>query len=383
MLPKGVAKTAARINPDGMGIIWLDTFEVSHHKSSEFKKLNTERPFIAHFRYATVGEVSRDNTHPFRCGSNKNEWLMMNGTIGGLGNHKVCDSRVLADKMGDIPRHKWKSELEKYDSRFVTVNTRLKTYQVYNRQLWTERDGILYSKDNVLERHLVAVYGTLKKGNSNYYRYLNTSRYVGKGETADKYPLIVDGLPYLIDAVGDGHNVEVDVFRVSDTKLRDIDQLEGHPTWYCRKQIDVVVKGRKMKAWIYFNPSQSHSGKKMHKSYDPYADWGRRDINYYSGSGSWSWWNKRDEQVSSRSWWGNITNDDRKELVSQTSLFDDVLDYPLDTDDMVGHAVCIDCFHDLEYDGFMNYHCTGCDAWFGSDEILMYNDSNQLDNQIN
>ena len=97
----------------------MDTYEVSHHTSKEYKILDTDRPFIAHFRYATIGAVGLDNTHPFKCGKNKAEWLMMNGTIRGLGDTKKCDSRVLAEQIGSKPRHTWREVLEQYDSRFV------------------------------------------------------------------------------------------------------------------------------------------------------------------------------------------------------------------------------------------------------------------------
>ena len=96
VMPTEIAKNSARINPHGLGIIWLDTFEVTYHKSKEYKQLITERPFIAHFRYATVGAINKENTHPFVCGRNTDEMLMMNGTIKGLGNDKVCDSKALA-----------------------------------------------------------------------------------------------------------------------------------------------------------------------------------------------------------------------------------------------------------------------------------------------
>jgi len=68
VMSKEIAKTSARINPHGLGIVWLDTFETTYHKSNEYNLLITERPFIAHFRYATVGKVGLSNTHPFRCG---------------------------------------------------------------------------------------------------------------------------------------------------------------------------------------------------------------------------------------------------------------------------------------------------------------------------
>ena len=68
MMSREVAKTSARINPHGLGIVWLDTFEVTYHKSKDYNVLLTERPFIAHFRYATIGAVNLENTHPFQCG---------------------------------------------------------------------------------------------------------------------------------------------------------------------------------------------------------------------------------------------------------------------------------------------------------------------------
>ena len=32
--------------------------------------------------------------------------------------------------------------------------------------------------------------------------------------------------------------------------------------------------------------------------------------------------------------------------------------------------ICIECFNDLEFDGFSNYHCKGCDSWFTEDEVV-------------
>ena len=82
-----ILKNSARINPHGLGIVWLDTYKVSYHNSKEYNLLKTDRPFIAHFRYATVGAVNRENTHPFVCGNNSDELLMMNGTISIVATH--------------------------------------------------------------------------------------------------------------------------------------------------------------------------------------------------------------------------------------------------------------------------------------------------------
>ncbi len=61
-LPHDVAKTSARLNPHGLGVMWMDTFEVTYHKSSEHKVLLSDRPYIGHFRYATVGAINKEKT---------------------------------------------------------------------------------------------------------------------------------------------------------------------------------------------------------------------------------------------------------------------------------------------------------------------------------
>ena len=267
-MSREIAKTSARLNPHGLGIVWLDTFEVTYHQSKDYGILLTDRPFIAHFRYATIGAIGRSNMHPFVCGVQKDEQLMMNGTIQGLGNAKTCDTKILANQLGLRPRQDWKSELEQFDCRFVTINTRTRTFQMYNRQDWHFRDGIWYSKPNVLQDNLVAVYGTLKKGYSNYHRYLSSAKFVGSGVTKDRYPLLIQGLPYMVEHKGIGYNVDVDIFKVSDNTLHDLDMLEGHPTWYNRKQIPIATKeGKVLTCWVYFNPKQVNADSDMHKTY--------------------------------------------------------------------------------------------------------------------
>ncbi len=86
---------------------------------------------------------------------------MMNGTIHELGNVKECDTKILAEQLGNVPRQDWKERLHQYDCRFVSINTRTRTFQLYNKELWTRTNGTWYSKDNVIQDNLVAVYGTL------------------------------------------------------------------------------------------------------------------------------------------------------------------------------------------------------------------------------
>ena len=267
-LSKTILRTSSKINPHGLGIVWLDTYETTYHKSSAWKTLVTDRPFIAHFRYATKGKVNKANTHPFICGKNTDELLMHNGTIPNIGTDAKSDSRMLAEYLGDMPRHSWAEELAEYDSRFVTINTRTRTFQIYNKELWTKQADVWYSKDNVIKDSLVAVYGTLKKGNNNYYHYLRNETFVGKGTTTMKYPMIVPGLPYVIDKPGKGHHIDIDLFAVSETAMKSLDMLEGHPTHYKRREITVLVKGKVYKAWLYFGQNQEYKGKHLHSTYE-------------------------------------------------------------------------------------------------------------------
>jgi len=350
-VPTDVLKSSAKINPHGLGIVWLDDYKVTYHKSSEYNLLNTDRPYIAHFRYATVGAINKSNTHPFVCGSNTNELLMMNGTIKGLGNQKDSDSKVLAQSLGVVPRHLWKKELERYDCRFVTLNTRNESYQMYNRQDWHLKDGIWYSKDNVLETNYVAVYGTLKKYYNNYWNYLSASTFVGSGQTKDKYPLVIKGLPYLINNKGVGYNVIVDVFRVNDRVLADLDMLEGHPKWYRREQIEIDIKGKKVLCWIYFNLRETSVGQLHHKTYTRTA----------KASGyPYRKWN---EPTKVNTLFSNTPKpyfDDFKDVPDVDNEFDVMNELPM----------CIACYNDLKYDGFNQYYCDQCNTWHSESDVL-------------
>lgn len=335
-----ILKASARINPHGLGVVWLDDYSVSYHKSTQYSLLDTTRPFIAHFRYATIGAVNKSNTHPFVCGSNKNELLMMNGTIRGLGSKDKCDSKELAELLGDMPRYTWRKELEQYDCRFVTMNIFNKSFQIYNKAEWIKKDGIWYSKENVLETNLVAVYGTLKKGYSNYWSYLNgKSHHIGGGRTVDKYPLVISGLPYLINEKGNGHNVVVDVFKVSDSVMANLDRLEGHPIWYRREQINILLKGKKVLCWVYFNIKETSEGKVFHDSFKqrPYTNLSKNSF--------------RLEDFT---------------IFNQHEDVEDVEDFDIENE----IPTCVSCYNDLEHDGFNLFHCNQCNAWYKEEEVL-------------
>lgn len=113
----------------------------------------------------------------------------------------------------------------------------------------------------------LATYGTLKKGYNNYNLYLTNSKFMGSGTTQEMYPLIIKDLPYLIEDIGTGFKVEVDVFKINRTVLERIDELEIHPTWYRRKQIPILLNGNTVTCWIYFSMTESIGSYILHKSY--------------------------------------------------------------------------------------------------------------------
>lgn len=361
VVPREVLKTSSRINPHGLGVVWLDTFEVSYHKSKEFGVLDNDRPYIAHFRYATVGKICKANTHPFVCGANADELLMMNGTVNGYGNKNMTDTEDLAIKLGRTPRHTWKQSLAKFNARFVSINTRTRSFQIYNKNLFTIKDGVWYSKDNVLQDNLMAVYGTLRKGGGNYYRHLKNQKHLGTGKTKDKYPMITGGIPFLLKKKGEGYNVVVDVFKVSETAMKSIDQLEGHPRWYKREVIDIELKGKTYPCWIYFNEEAENRWDGRNHIADFQKDT-RFSIPTNLQGSQFSFAYNQEAEIESR--WDNdipeCTQLDFNELSEE--------EFPKENE----KPICIECCHDLDYDGFSHYHCNGCDGWFTEEEVLHF-----------
>lgn len=297
-IPLEVMDNALCLNPDGFGIFFHDNGEI--RKTMDWQKpydwIDEGRPYTCHFRYATSGPIKRKNCHPFKIDDRFS--LMMNGTIDRLKSTKSVDTQELCKILCGLPEDTILAILRTYACRFALLDTRDGRAIVVNQDLWTKKDGILYSKANCFpdkktkwsssgyytsynvyedesdkwdecfanaidkpdkheptELHTLAVYGTLKSGHGNHSRFLSESYCLGEGRTCDDYPLVVDGLPFLIDRKGEGKRVDVEVYRVDDDTLSRIDGLEGHPDWYERKKIRIKLdKGGEVSAWVYMIP---------------------------------------------------------------------------------------------------------------------------------
>ncbi|WP_423792692.1 gamma-glutamylcyclotransferase family protein [Methanocaldococcus indicus] len=101
---------------------------------------------------------------------------------------------------------------------------------------------------------LIFVYGTLRSECWNNKKYLKNSKFVGKGKTKEKYAMYADLIPYVVEDEKISHIVG-EVYDVDEETLRRIDMLEGHPTFYKRKKVKIVLdNGEEVEAWLYFYP---------------------------------------------------------------------------------------------------------------------------------
>ncbi|XP_074652136.1 putative gamma-glutamylcyclotransferase CG2811 [Tubulanus polymorphus] len=124
------------------------------------------------------------------------------------------------------------------------------------------------SADKKVGKHLVFVYGTLKKSQPNHHWFSKGGSYqfVGAAKLSEPRPMVVAGpynIPYIIDCPGTGKNVVGEVYDIDDEAFAHLDILEDYPIHYTRKQIPVTLLNddihRTVNCWCYFlaNPKQS------------------------------------------------------------------------------------------------------------------------------
>tara|TARA_R110000765_G_scaffold2440_5_gene7463 strand:- start:1810 stop:2730 length:921 start_codon:yes stop_codon:yes gene_type:complete len=258
-IPVRILEKAKVVNPHGFGITYLDdgkTLRSLSYKSVN-KLVDTDRPIVCHFRFATVGSINLSNVHPFAI--DDGYILYSNGTVKGYGTDAISDVAYIAsDVLPRLRKKDWLPFLELTETRFALID--VKNGRVKRVGKWFDQGGVHYSKNNCFvydmqrgsETHRVAVYGTLKKGYGNH-RLLADSEFIGKAKTEYTYPLLVNGLPYLYDEMGVGEQVRLEVYDVDDKTFDALDSLEGHPTFYERRKIWVQMDDwSKAECWVYF-----------------------------------------------------------------------------------------------------------------------------------
>lgn len=157
-----IIKKAETYNPDGFGILYLDG-EREVRKTMDYSKardlMAAGRPYIAHYRKTTVGKTNVYQCHPFpvyvggtpkhnvKQNANTSSWLFMNGTVCSFGGDGNSDTHEIAQRLGKVPKEQWEFVLSFSEARFAVVTEEGDLIQTGN---WHERDGVYYSKDNVL-----------------------------------------------------------------------------------------------------------------------------------------------------------------------------------------------------------------------------------------
>lgn len=117
-------------------------------------------------------------------------------------------------------------------------------------------------------QELVFVYGTLLHGEGNH-RLLERTHRVGPGATEPRYQLVdLGGYPGLV--AGGRTQVHGEVYRVDQTVLDRLDELEGHPGYYQRQRLR-LADGRDVEAYVL--PPEEAVGCPRIAS----GDWRRRD----------------------------------------------------------------------------------------------------------
>lgn len=104
-------------------------------------------------------------------------------------------------------------------------------------------------------RHLIFVYGTLKRGWGNN-AIIHDQKFLSEASTVgNKYQMhALGGFPGIVS--GD-KNIPGELWEVDDTAFARCDRLEGHPNFYKRELVSVTskVNGEDVlwseQAWIY------------------------------------------------------------------------------------------------------------------------------------
>lgn len=110
------------------------------------------------------------------------------------------------------------------------------------------------------KKHLIFVYGTLRRGYGNNRRLIDgKANFLSKGMTVEKYTLSAAGIPYVNTHVP-RTRVVGEVWEVDNDCLASVDRLEGYNpsnhnnSWYKRVDTEIELKnGKIITAGMYEN----------------------------------------------------------------------------------------------------------------------------------
>ena len=97
----------------------------------------------------------------------------------------------------------------------------------------------------------IFVYGTLQRGQRNH-KVLLRQQFLGAAQTLPRYRLYNCGrYPGLVDDPENGISIQGEVWEVSDDVLNKMDEYEGVPTLYSRRQVLLQNWHSPVQAYFY------------------------------------------------------------------------------------------------------------------------------------
>lgn len=128
-------------------------------------------------------------------------------------------------------------------------------------------------KESIEKTPYLFVYGTLMSGYGNNV-LLKGAIFMGTGSTKNNYKLSAISFPFMMENGGATY-VMGEVYEVDKHSLSRADALEGHPSWYERKVITIIMDDEKeVEAWAYFMKEEPRNAKLI-----PSGDY--REFNKY------------------------------------------------------------------------------------------------------
>lgn len=280
--------TAQARNKDGNGVMWFNEAEKKtyYYKTLDYDKFKniietqvSTHSAVIHLRLASKGSVTLDNVHPFK--TSKGSLLCHNGTLTSWGTGTLSDSKEFAKTFASL-NIDWNNPatttLVKHIigtayNKIVVMTPKGKVI-IFNKELFVEEEGILYSNlthhkpkevapyysyktpsrcyynedidddYTAKKKYKVFVYGTLKEGYSNNF-YLIGAKFLGKAATQSTWAMVGKTLPYpyLLGRSDKGHYVKGEVYEITEDIKRDLDALEGVPKHYMESRITVKYDG--------------------------------------------------------------------------------------------------------------------------------------------
>lgn len=111
------------------------------------------------------------------------------------------------------------------------------------------------------DKDLIFVYGTLKQGWGNHY-ILKDQEYKGHAITLPDFQMYyLGGFPGVVEGE---ERITGEVYAVDQKALASCDCLEGHPSFYKREQISVILDDDEIvEAWIYIYQGSTENLKKV------------------------------------------------------------------------------------------------------------------------